>query len=187
MPRVHEARIEETDAGRVPADDGWFILNLSEIGWATVPGGGIWCVFEEAGSRSNPLGIGVHILNPGETPGYYHTESEQEGFLVLSGECIAIVEGEERRMGPWDYLHCPPETAHITIGAGDGPCAILMVGTRRPDHKTHHLAEPAAARYGAAVAEATDSPKEAYAERPPITPARSPWPLTDEPRTNPGS
>jgi uncharacterized cupin superfamily protein len=90
---------------------------------------------------------------------------------------VAIVEGQERRMGPWDYLHCPPGTAHITIGAGDGPCAILMVGTRDPDRTLHYLVEPAAARHGAAVAVATDSPREAYAERPPIAPARSPWPL----------
>jgi uncharacterized cupin superfamily protein len=80
-------------------------------------------------------------------------------------------------MGPWDYLHCPPGTAHITIGAGEAPCAILMVGTRSPDHRTHYPAEPAAARHGVAVARATDSPREAYAERPPITPAPSPWPL----------
>lgn len=174
---MHEAKIEDTDTGRQPADDGWFILNLEELGWETMPGGGIWCGFESPTARSPLLGIGVHILYPGDTPGFYHAESNQEGFLVLSGECIAIVEGEERRMGPWDYLHCPPATAHITIGAGDGPCAILMVGTRSPDDTIHYLPEPAAARYGAAVAVATDSPREAYADRPPIVSARTPWPL----------
>jgi uncharacterized cupin superfamily protein len=174
---MHEAKIEDTEAGRLPADDGWFILNVAEIGWETVPGGGTWCSFESPAARSPLLGIGVHVLGPGETPGFYHAESNQEGFLVLSGECIAIVEGQERRMGPWDYLHCPPGTAHITIGAGDAPCAILMVGTRSPDRVIQYLAEPAAARHGAAVAEPTDSPREAYAQRPPIAPARSPWPL----------
>ena len=175
---MHEARIEETPVGSVPADPGWFVLNLAEMAWATVPGGGTWCMFEGPSSRSPVLGIGVHVLGPGETPGMYHAESEQEGFLVLSGECLAIVEGQERRMGPWDYLHCPPGTAHITIGAGDGPCAILMVGTRVSGEPTRYLPEPVAARYGAAVAEATDSPREAYADRPPITPAPSPWPLS---------
>jgi len=168
--------METTQTGRVPADDGWFILNLAEIGWATVPGGGTWCVFESPSAPSPALGIGVHVLHPGETPGMYHAESGQEGFLVLSGECLAIVEGQERRMRAWDYLHCPPGTAHITIGAGEGPCAILMVGTRASDETTHYAAEPAAARYGAAVATPTDSPREAYAGRPPITRARSPWP-----------
>lgn len=175
---TREARIEETDTGRVPADDGWFILNLAEIAWATLPGGGTWCVFESPAAPSRMLGIGVHVLWPGDAPGFYHAESDQEGFLVLSGECLAIVEGQERRMGPWDYLHCPPGTAHITIGAGDGPCAILMVGTRTPGHTTHYLADPVAARHGAAVAKATDSAREAYADRPPITRAPSPWPLS---------
>jgi quercetin dioxygenase-like cupin family protein len=174
---MHEAKIEETETGRVPADDGWFILNAAEMGWSTVPGGGTWCVFEAPSAPSQTLGIGIHILNPGETPGFYHAESEQEGFLVLSGECLAIVEGEERRMGPWDYLHSPAGTAHITIGAGDGPCAILMVGARSPDHTTQYIVEPAAAKYGVAVETATDSPREAYANRPPIVPAPSPWPL----------
>jgi uncharacterized cupin superfamily protein len=174
---MHEAEIEQTETGMVPADGGWFILNLADIGWETVPGGGTWCVFESPAAPSKLLGIGVHVLPAGETPGFYHAESDQEGFLVLSGECLAIVEGQERRMGPWDYLHCPPGTAHITIGAGPEPCAILMVGTRTPGHTTQYLAEPAAARHGAAVAVATDSPKEAYANRPPIMRAPSPWPL----------
>jgi oxalate decarboxylase/phosphoglucose isomerase-like protein (cupin superfamily) len=82
-------------------------------------------------------------------------------------------------MRQWDYLHCPPNTAHITIGAGDGPCALVMVGTRSPDRTLHYLVEPAAAKHGASVEVATDSPKEAYAARAPIEPARSPWPLDD--------
>jgi uncharacterized cupin superfamily protein len=174
---MHEAKIDETETGLVPADDGWFILNLADIGWETVPGGGIWCGFESPAAPSGLLGIGVHVLYPGERPGYYHAESNQEGFLVLSGECLAIVEGQERRMRAWDYLHCPPGTAHITIGAGDAPCAILMVGTRAPDRTIRYPVEPAAAPYGASVAEETDSPRVAYAARPPITPAPSPWPL----------
>ena len=171
------ARIDETPTGRVPAEEGWWVLNLAEIGWESVPGGGTWCAFEAPGARSPTLGIGVHVLQPGETPGMSHAESDQEGFLVLSGECVAIVEGQERRMGPWDYLHCPPGTAHITIGAGEGPCAIVMVGTRSPEATIRYVAEPAAARYGAAVAADTDAPAEAYADRPPIVPVRSPWPL----------
>jgi uncharacterized cupin superfamily protein len=174
---MHEARIEQTEHGRVPADDGWFILNLEEIGWEQCPGVGTWCVFESPDMRSQTLGIGVHVLHPGDKPGFYHLEDEQEGFLVLQGECVAIVEGEERRMRAWDYLHCPPGTRHITVGAGDGPCAILMVGTRSPDKGIHYPVEPAAARHQASVQTATDSPREAYADRPPITPARSPWPL----------
>jgi uncharacterized cupin superfamily protein len=174
---MHEAKIEETETGHQPADDGWFIINAADIGWFTVEGGGTWCGFGSPQAPSPLLGIGIHILWPGDAPGFYHAESNEEGFLVLSGECIAVVEGEERRMGPWDYLCCPPGTAHITIGAGDGPCAILMVGTRSPDRTIRYIDDPVAARHGHAVAEPTDSPREAYKDRPPIRPARSPWPL----------
>jgi uncharacterized cupin superfamily protein len=174
---MHEAKIAKTDTGLQPADDGWWILNAADIGWFTVPGNGIWSSFEAPEMRSPLLGIGIHILQPGEVPGFYHSESNQEGFLVLSGECVALVEGEERRMRQWDYLHCPPGTAHITIGAGDGPCAILMVGTRAPDDTTQYIADPVAARHGASVREDTDSSRVAYDGRPPIEPARSPWPL----------
>jgi uncharacterized cupin superfamily protein len=173
---MHEAAIEQRETGRLPADDGWFILNLAEIGWETVEGGGTWCAFESPSAPSRVLGIGVHVLEPGEAPGYYHAESGQEGFLVLSGECVAIVEGEERRMGPWDYLHCPPGTAHITVGAGDRPCAILMVGIRSDHRSIRYLVEPTAARYGKSVPEETASPAVAYAERPPIREVPSPWP-----------
>jgi uncharacterized cupin superfamily protein len=174
---VEEARIEPTETGLVPKDGGWFILNLAEIAWETLPQGGTWCSFEPPELPSPVLGIGVHVLWSGETPGFYHAESNQEGFLVLSGECVAIVEGQERRLRPWDYLHCPPGTAHITIGAGEAPCAILMVGTRSPDATIEYPVEPAAAKYGASVAVATHSPREAYAERPPIAPVCSPWPV----------
>src|SRR5690242_11441087 len=101
---MHEAKIEQTEAGRLPADDGWFILNLDEIGWRTIPGNGTWCIFESPNAPSKTLGIGVHVLAPGEPPCMYHREPDQEGFLVIAGECLAIVEGEERRMRTWDYL-----------------------------------------------------------------------------------
>jgi uncharacterized cupin superfamily protein len=174
---MNEARIDDTEYGRVPADDGWWILNAAEMAWDTVPGGGTWCAFESPHARSETLGIGFHVLPPGETPGMYHAESDQEGFLVVAGECLAIVEGEERRMRQWDYLHCPPGTAHITIGAaGDEPCVMLMVGTRSPGNVTNYIPDPVAQRHGAAVAEATDSPREAYRDRPPIVRAKAPWP-----------
>ena len=107
----------------------------------------------------------------------YHAEDAQEGFMILEGECLLVVEGEERVMKQWDYFHCPPGTAHITVGAGDGPCALLMVGTRRADEWTRYIPDPAAARYGAAVDVETDSAAEAYRDRPPIERTRSPWPL----------
>src|SRR5688572_2473066 len=115
---MHEARIEETEHGLVPATDGWFVLNLGDVAWQTLEGGGTWSDLEGRGGGWETMGAGIHVLPPGEAPGFYHLENQQEGFLVLAGECILVVEGEERRMGPWDYFHCPERTAHITVGAG---------------------------------------------------------------------
>ena len=131
MDSPERAPLEQTENGLVPKGGGWYKANLREIAWSHVEGGGTWCGF---GSDDVPqqLGIGVHVLWPGDRPGFYHAESDQEGFLVLDGECVLIVEGEERTLRQWDFFHCPPGTRHITVGAGDGPCAILMIGARTP-------------------------------------------------------
>jgi uncharacterized cupin superfamily protein len=174
---MHEASIKKTDTGVVVEGEGWFLLNVAELSWDRLPQQGIWCSFEAPDAPSQQFGIGVHVLEPGQANGRYHAESDQEGFLVLAGECLAIVEGTERRMRQWDYLHCPPGTAHITVGAGDGPCAILMVGARSPGKTIHYPVEPLAAPYGASVAQASDSPREAYADLDnTITRERAPWP-----------
>jgi uncharacterized cupin superfamily protein len=94
---------------------------------------------------------------------------------VLVGECIAIVEEQERRLKAWDFVHCPRGTRHIFVGAGDGPCAILMVGARRPG--LLYPVSEIAARYGASVQQPTTTSREAYAGDPPFTDARFPWPL----------
>jgi uncharacterized cupin superfamily protein len=177
---VPEATVEETETGKVVQGEGWFIVNLAEARWERDQDLGVWCVLGAPDVPFSQFGIGPHLLMPGQPNGRYHAESAQEGFLVLSGECIAIVEGEERRMRQWDYLHCPPGTHHITVGAGDGPCVILMIGARFPGIETQYTVNELAARYGASVARETDSPKEAYAGLPRVyTPERAPWPPRD--------
>jgi uncharacterized cupin superfamily protein len=157
-----EARLEQTDTGLVPHGEGWFIVNLGEVSWWRSETRGTWSGLGPEGERWQ-IGIGVHILEPGQAPGFYHREDDQEGFLVLTGECIVVVEGEEREMRQWDYFHCPPGTHHITVGAGDGPCAILMVGARTPGKAIHYPVDETAARHGQSVAEPADSAAEAYA------------------------
>jgi uncharacterized cupin superfamily protein len=166
---MREAPLAQTEAGLRPQGEGWFILNVADAAWETMEGGGTWSLLEPEDRRFGQFGIGVHVLPPGETPGFYHWESDQEGFLVLSGACVAVVEGQERWMGRWDYLHCPPGTAHIMVGAeGDEPCAVLMVGARTGDKLTRYPPDPVAAAHGASVVtDAVDlDSRAAYAQWP---------------------
>src|SRR5205823_9442639 len=124
-------------------------------------------------------GVNIQILQPGQPNCRYHSESVQEDFLVLHGECIVILEGEERPLRQWDFVHCPAGVEHVFVGAGDGPCAVLMIGSRRRD-EAHYPVSEVAAKYGASVERATDDPAEAYAEwrKQPSRSVPSPWPST---------
>jgi uncharacterized cupin superfamily protein len=161
---MEEARIQQTETGKVVEGEGWFVMNLAEASWERDPDNGVWCALEARDAPFAQYGLNVHVVEPGQANGRYHSESDQEGFLVLAGECIAIVEGEEHPMRQWDYLHCPAGTDHIIVGAGNGPCAVLMTGARSPDNRIHYPVNAVAARHGASVKKATDSPKEAYAD-----------------------
>lgn len=173
---MDEAHLRETETGLVPEGEGWFVLNLRDASWDTMPGRGAWTAWQAKGVPQQ-FGIGVHVLMPGDAPGRYHAESDQEGFLVLAGECILVVEGEERRLRQWDYFHCPPGTAHITIGAGEEPCPILMVGARTPGKVIDYLVDPVAAKHEVVVPEPTRSPRDAYADlNRTFTPVPAPWP-----------
>ncbi len=123
-------------------------------------------------------GVSVQIMQPGQPNCRYHSEPVQEDFLVLHGECIAIIAGEERRLGQWDFLHLPAGIEHVFIGAGTGPCAMLMIGCRR-ERRAHYAVNELAARYGASVRSPTDDPAEAYADwrQEPMRPVPNPWPL----------
>jgi uncharacterized cupin superfamily protein len=119
------------------------------------------------------------IMQPGQPNCLYHREPVQEDFLVLHGECLAIVDGEERPMRQWDLLHCPAGIDHVFVGAGDGPSAVLMIGSRRLD-EAHYPVNEVAAKYGASVQTATDVPDVAYADwrTEARTEVSNPWPLT---------
>jgi uncharacterized cupin superfamily protein len=159
-----EAPLRQTENGLEPAADGWFVLNATDAPWVGRVGLGRACLFEslDEACEFGEFGINIHVLDPGEPNGMYHAEDAQEGFLVLSGECLLIVEGEERRLRQWDYAHFPPGTKHIVVGAGDGPAAVLMVGTRKDPEEIVYPVEPAAQRHGAGVDEETPDPKVAY-------------------------
>jgi uncharacterized cupin superfamily protein len=172
-----EAKIEQTEEGAAAASPGWFILNLAESRWMRSEEGGEWTEFEPE-SGFEQYGIGVHVLQPGQPNGKYHSENVQEDFLVLSGECTLVVEEQERRLKAWDFFHCAPGTHHILVGAGNGPCAILMVGLRGEGKKLHYPVSEVALRHGASAPVDTDTPSEAYRDwSREYTPVRATWPL----------
>jgi uncharacterized cupin superfamily protein len=162
---VPEAKLEQTENGVVPVSDGWFVLNAREARWRHADGRGAYSVFE--GEQEFPQ-IGLHLvaLHPGEPMSMYHWEADQEDFLVLAGEALLVVEGEERPLRRWDFFHCPAETRHTIVGAGHGPCLVLAVGarmlTREPDWGGYPVDETAL-RHGAGVEEETTVPEQAYA------------------------
>ena len=159
---VEEASLRSTEHGLVAEGRGWFVVNAREARWredAFAP----YCTFE-GDERFTGLGINVSVLQPGKSNGMYHREGSQEDFLILAGECVLLVEGEERRLRAWDFVHCPPGTDHIFVGAGDGPCVLLAAG-KRPSRVTYPVSE-LARRHGAGVEQETSDPDEAYARFP---------------------
>src|SRR5262245_8696776 len=159
-----QARLVETDAGLVPEGEGWFVVNARDARWWRHDTFGSATTFEnEEEAPFKELGILIQVLQPGQPNCMYHGENAQEDFLVLFGECLVLVEGEERPLKQWDFVHCPPWTQHVFVGAGDGPCGILMVG-RRPDQAEllYPVAE-VARKHHAGVEQETTSGKEAYA------------------------
>ncbi len=174
---IDEARLEAVDAGLAPVTDGWFVVNVRDAAWLTNHVFGARCVFEgdvpvlrsrpELGvQRFADLGFTLAVVAPGQPSGLYHAESNQENFLVLAGECLLLVEGEQRSLRAWDFVHCPPGTEHAFVGAGDGPCVILMTGARTRTKHTVYPRSEVARRHGAGVDTETASPAEAYAEFP---------------------
>jgi uncharacterized cupin superfamily protein len=166
---IPESPLEPTEHGLVPTGKGWFVLNAREAPWWGREGRGFRCEFEGLEGDDpdfSQLGINVQVIGPGEPMSMYHWEADQEDFLVLSGEALAIVEGEERPLRQWDLLHCPAGTKHTIVGAGDASCVVLAVGARDrstgPDWGGYTVDE-AALRHGAGVERETTDAHQAYA------------------------
>jgi uncharacterized cupin superfamily protein len=153
---------------------GWFVVNARETTWRRRPGRGysapLTGITDEERASFPQLGMQIVVLEPGEPIGMYHWEKDAEGFLVLSGEALLLVDGEERPLRQWDFVHCPPETRHMIIGAGDGPCVVVCAGAR--DHMDEdcnggaYVVDEVAKRHGVGVDEETSDPEVAYARFP---------------------
>ena len=177
---VPEAKLEETEAGLVPASAGWFVMNARDARWRDQPGRGHSVPLTgadeyEAETFFPMLGMAIRVVNRGEPTDTYHWETEQEDFLVLSGEALLIVEGQERRLRQWDFVHCPPETRHAFVGAGDEPCVLLCASSRQFQKDGpwgSYCTDETAARHNASSPEETQDYTLAYARFPPPEPVR---------------
>ena len=161
---VPEAQLEQTAEGLVAKTDGWFVLNARESRWYHVEGRSAFCDFEGELDFTQ-LGINISVLGPGEPMAMYHWEGDQEDFLVLHGEAVLVIEGEERQLRAWDFVHCPAGTQHVIVGAGDEPCVLLCVGARGRSTGSQwgaYTVDEAALRHGAGVERETTEPREAY-------------------------
>jgi uncharacterized cupin superfamily protein len=169
---VPEAPLEQTEHGLVATGDGWFVLNARDASWRLDEARGAG-VRLEGDARFPQIGVALRVLWPGGSTAMYHWEANQEDFLVLSGEALLIVEGEERPLRQWDFVHCPAGTNHVIVAAGDGPCAVLAVGARSDAADWGaYTVDAAALRHGAGVAEETTDEEVAYAGLPELVPSR---------------
>ena len=168
---VDEARLERVASGLAPVTPGWFVVNTAEAAWVTNADwyGGV-CIFESDDFvlRGRPdlteyekphAGFTIRVVPPGQPSALYHAESVQEDFLILSGECILIIEDEERHLRTWDFVHCPPMTAHAFVATDDGPCVILATGNRQDDLERFCPRSEVAVRHGAGSELATADPE----------------------------
>jgi uncharacterized cupin superfamily protein len=167
-----EARMEQNEYGLVAATEGWFAVNVRDAAWMTSEAFGDACIFEGGPVDFAQIGYTLAVLQPGQPNGMYHREHDQEDFLVLSGECLLIVEGTERPLQAWDFVHCPPGTEHIFVGAGDGPCLLFMAGAREHRGTQVYVRDELALRHGAGVERETPHSLQAYAPYPKWRPGR---------------
>ena len=170
-----EARLE----GGVPQTAGWFVLNARDARWLHNDMRSVCKYGGEGEAHFDEIGIGLYWIEPGHPMTMYHHEAGQEDFLVLRGECMAIVEGHERPLRAWDLLHCPPRTAHTIVGVGDEPALVLAVGARKEKGSVRYPVDATAVRYGAGVERETASPAEAYARFGAPTPGPAPGVFSD--------
>jgi uncharacterized cupin superfamily protein len=147
----------------VPQTAGWFVVNARDARWLHNDMRSVCKFGGEGEAHFDDLGIGLYWLQPGKPMAIYHHEAGQEDFLVLRGECLLIVEGQERPLRTWDLFHCPPGTPHTILAAGDEPALVLAAGARKEKGSVRYPVDDTALRHRAGVEHDTASPTEAYA------------------------
>jgi uncharacterized cupin superfamily protein len=156
--------------------DDWFVKNVRDARWYQNSKYGKFGNFE--GKKNFPqTGVNLWVMDPGRANCRYHRENSQEDFLVLSGECLLLVNGQEQPLKPGDFVHCEAGVSHVFVNNGDRPCMVVAIGHRPPDHELFYPHHELAAKHGAQAVKETSDPKEAYADtewKPCDPPA---WPL----------
>jgi uncharacterized cupin superfamily protein len=162
---VPEAPLEQTEHGLVAKGEGWYVVNARDARWYHAEGRGGFCDLE--GEHDFPqLGINVQVLQPGDPMAMYHWEADQEDFLVVAGEALLIIEGEERPLRAWDFVHCPPDAKHTIVGSGTDGCVVIAVGAREHQNKPGwggYTVDAIALQHEAGVEKETNDADEAYA------------------------
>jgi uncharacterized cupin superfamily protein len=167
---VTEARLERVASGLAPVTPGWFVVNTADAAWVHNESYGGVCIFESDGvvlqgrpdlTRYEKPGAGftIRVVPAGRPTALYHAESTQEDFLVLMGECVLVIEDQERHLRAWDFVHCPPMTAHTFIAKEPGPCVIVATGDRRDDNEIVCPHSEVALRHDAGVELGETSPE----------------------------
>jgi uncharacterized cupin superfamily protein len=167
---VPESRLERVASGLAPVTPGWFVVNAADAAWVTNDSYCGVCIFEsdEFVLRGRPdlpeyekphAGFTIRVVPPGNPAGLYHAENVQEDFLIVMGECVLIIEDQERHLRTWDFVHCPPMTGHTFVNTGTEPCVILATGNRRDDLERVSPRSEVALRYDAGSEDETTEPE----------------------------
>jgi uncharacterized cupin superfamily protein len=147
----------------VPVTGGWFVVNVGDARWLQNRMRSVCRFGGEGAAHFDDLGVSLFWLQPGRPMSLYHHEAGQEDFLVLAGNCRLIIEGEDRPLDPWDFVHCPPRTAHTIVAAGERPALVLAVGARKEKGSARYPVDPVAIAHGAGVPDEHTTAQEAYA------------------------
>jgi hypothetical protein len=176
MP-VNEASSEETPYGRYITSDGWFVLNIAdalavrndEKGGATYP-------LEPRESPFRDVGIRVPSSRRANRTRSTTPKACRKGFSCSRASARSSWRRTNGRCGSGTTSTVQPVRASVIVGAGDGPCSILMLGAR-PDVEVRYPVSEVAAKYDASAVKDTDDADEAYADWPgEYVPVRLSWP-----------
>ena len=172
---IGEAKLERAHSGLVPGSEGWFVVNVRDSAWIDSDRFGSGCGFENTDQPFPEFGINVQVLSAGQPNALYHRETNQEDFLVLSGKCRLLVEGEERELRHGTSSTARPRPSTSSSAPGRSPASIVMVGARKEGSEVFYPVSGLARRYEAGVDQATDSPREAYGDTARLRVERPPY------------